>query len=61
VTIRRLREEVHVLDRLVLRPVAAAAFYVAEKLAGMHHGRLNAYATYALLALVLFLCIVSLG
>ncbi len=61
VTIRRLREEVHVVDRLVLRPAASAAYWVAERLAAMHHGRLNAYAAYALLALVLFLCLVSLG
>jgi hydrogenase-4 component B len=61
VTIRRLRQEVHVVDRLALRPAASAAGWVAERLAAMHHGRLNAYAAYVLLALVLFLCLVSFG
>ncbi len=41
--------------------MASAAHWVAERLAAMHHGRLNAYAAYALLALVLFLCLVSFG
>jgi hydrogenase-4 component B len=55
--IHRQREETHVVDRLFLRPVGAAMQWIAGFLAGMHHGRLNAYVTYVLafLLLVLFL------
>ncbi len=55
--IHRQREETHVVDRLFLQPVSAATRWIAGFLAGMHHGRLNAYVTYVLafLLLVLFL------
>jgi hypothetical protein len=55
--IHRQREETHVVDRLFLQPVGAAMQWIAGFLAGMHHGRLNAYVTYVLafLLLVLFL------
>ena len=55
--IHRQREETHVVDRLFLQPDGAAKQWIAGFLAGMHHGRLNAYVTYvlALLLLVLFL------
>jgi hydrogenase-4 component B len=55
--IHRQREETHVVDRLFLRPVGAATRWIAGFLAGMHHGRLNAYVTYVLafLLLILFL------
>ena len=55
--IHRQREETHVVDRLFLQPVGAATRWIAGFLAGMHHGRLNAYVTYVLafLLLVLFL------
>jgi hydrogenase-4 component B len=55
--IRRQREETHVVDRLFLQPVGAATRWIAGFLAGMHHGRLNAYVTYVLafLLLILFL------
>lgn len=55
--IHRQREETHVVDRVFLRPVRMAARWIADALAGMHSGRLNAYVTYALafLLLVLFL------
>jgi len=55
--IHRQREETHVVDRLFLQPVGAATRWIAGFLAGMHHGRLNAYVTYVLafFLLVLFL------
>ena len=55
--IHRQREETHVVDRLILRPLGAAMRWIAGFLAGMHHGRLNAYVSYVLafLLLVLFL------
>ena len=51
--------EVHLTDRLVLRPLAAAAQWLADNLARMHNGRINAYAGYALLALVVILVMAS--
>jgi len=53
--IRRQREEVHVVDRYVLTPLRHGALRIARALAAMHHGRLNAYAAYSLVALVLVL------
>jgi hydrogenase-4 component B len=55
--IRRRRDETHLVERLFLRPAGAAMSSVARLLAGMHHGRLNAYAGYVLgfLILILFL------
>jgi len=53
--IYRRREEIHVVDRYVVEPLRSGAFNVAKGLAAMHHGRLNAYAAYALLALVMAL------
>ena len=53
--IHRQREETHVVDRIFLRPVDETVRGVAGFLAGMHHGRLNAYVTYALAFLLLML------
>jgi hydrogenase-4 component B len=50
--IRRDRRQVDVGDRLVLRPVQSGALWVARGLAALHHGRINAYAAYVLLALL---------
>lgn len=50
--IRRLVDEVHVLDRIFYRPVRLAAAKVAACLARIHHGRLNAYVAYVLLTLL---------
>ncbi len=52
VAIRRLVEEVHVLDRWFYRPIHAGATRLAAGLAKMHHGRLNAYVGYVLLTLL---------
>jgi hydrogenase-4 component B len=55
--IRREKERVHLMDKLVLQPVSAAALWFAGRLAAMHHGRFNAYAAYTLLALIVALVI----
>jgi hydrogenase-4 component B len=55
IAIRRLVEEVHVLDRIFYRPIRLGATKVAVGLARMHHGRLNAYLAYVLLALLVVL------
>ncbi len=55
--IHRQREETHVVDRVFLRPVGAAVRGVAGFLAGMHHGKLNAYVVYVLAFLLLVLCV----
>ena len=55
--IRRRRDETHVVDRLFLHPMGEAMTGIARFLAGMHHGRLNAYVAYVLgfLLIILFL------
>lgn len=55
--IRREKERVHLVDKLVLQPVSSAAMGCARLLAAMHHGRFNTYAAYALLALLITLVI----
>jgi len=59
--IRRRRDETHVLERLVFDPVGKFTTGLARLLAGMHHGRLNAYVAYVVgfLVLLLFLGRVS--
>lgn len=54
IAIRRERSNEHVLDRFVVRP-AAVALGAAEWIARIHHGRVNAYAAYVLVALVVAL------
>jgi hydrogenase-4 component B len=58
--IRREKGRVHVVDKLVLHPVKSAALGFARSLAAMHHGRVNAYMTYGLLALLIVWIVVSL-
>ncbi len=53
--IRRVFEESHVLDRVFYHPIHQAVSKVAAGLARMHHGRLNAYAAYVLLSLLVVL------
>jgi hydrogenase-4 component B len=55
--IRRTRGENHVLDRLVLNPIADSALWVSNGFARMHHGFLNAYVLYGLGALIVALLI----
>ena len=46
--IHRRRDETHLVDRMFLHPVGDAIVWAAKLLAGMHHGRLNAYVAYIL-------------
>jgi hydrogenase-4 component B len=55
--IRREKERVHPVDKLVFHPVKTATLWVAGRLALMHHGRFNAYAAYALLTLLVVLVV----
>jgi len=55
--IRREKDAVYLADKLAFRPVRSAALWFARALALMHHGRLNAYVSYVLLALLLALAI----
>lgn len=59
--IRREKERVHMVDRLVFQPVRAATLLLARILAGMHHGRINAYVTYAFVALLIVLAVVPMS
>ena len=55
--IRRERVAVHVVDRLAVQPVKNTVGGLSRALAVMHHGRINAYAAYVLLALLTALLI----
>jgi hydrogenase-4 component B len=55
--IRRSRQENHVLERLILNPIARFALWVARGLACMHHGSLSAYVAYGLFALLVGLMV----
>ncbi len=57
VTIRRKKEEVHLIDRFVLYPVMDFTQKLSKILAKMHNGRLNAYAGYTLLSILIALII----
>ncbi len=59
IAIRREKEHVHLVDRLVFQPVRLAALWFARSLAAMHHGRINAYVTYAFLALLIVFAVLS--
>ena len=58
--IRRVHEEEHVVERALYRPVAQAVLWLSSALARMHHGRVNAYAAYGLLALLAALLLARL-
>jgi hypothetical protein len=49
VAIRREKEPPYLVD-LPVQPVRSAALWFAHVLAAMHHGRINAYSAYVLLA-----------
>ena len=46
---------VHVVDRLLIRPVVELAQRIAGRLAELHHGKVTAYAAYVLVTLVVVL------
>ena len=53
--IRREKERVHLVDKLLFHPVRSATLWLARGLALMHHGRINAYIAYAFAALLIVL------
>jgi hydrogenase-4 component B len=55
--IKRKREEVYIIDRWLVIPTTHFALVVSRRLATIHHGRLNSYAGYVLVALILVLII----
>jgi hydrogenase-4 component B len=55
--IRREKERIYVVDKLVFHPVKAGVMLCARTLAAMHNGRFNAYAAYALLTLLIALVV----
>jgi hydrogenase-4 component B len=59
--ILRRREETHLVDRLFLHPIGDAIGWFARLLAGMHHGRLNAYVAYTLGFLLIILLLFRLS
>ncbi len=59
--IRRRRDETHLVERLLLRPVGTAMSFVARLLAEMHHARLNAYVGYVVSFLILILFLYRLS
>jgi hydrogenase-4 component B len=56
--IHRQREEVHIVEKLVLQPARKTAFYLSNGLATMHRGQINAYTGYVLVSL---LCALIMG
>lgn len=56
VAIRRSQEPSHLVDRFA-RMLSAIMMGVARLLARMHHGRVNAYVSYVLVTLVIFLAL----
>jgi hydrogenase-4 component B len=54
-SIRRRREEMHIVERYVAAPLTSGALKIASHLAAMHHGRINDYAGYGLVALIIAL------
>jgi hydrogenase-4 component B len=55
--IRREKARAHPADRLVFRPIDTALSAFARVLAAMHHGRINAYVAYVLIALIVALIV----
>jgi len=59
--IRRRRDETHLVERYFFNPIGVAVDWFAKLLAGMHHGRLNAYVGYVVSFLVLILFLYRLA
>ncbi len=55
--IRREQLTVHVVDRWLIQPAREIMTNLADGLARMHHGRINAYAAYVLSAILLALVV----
>jgi len=59
--IKKDRQDVHLADRLLTRPFLYFGRQLAAWLARMHSGRVNSYATYVLLCLLVVFLISSLA
>lgn len=59
--IHRRRDETYLVDRVFFHPIGDAVVWVAKLLAGMHHGRLNAYVAYILGFLLIILLLYRLS
>lgn len=57
--IKKERREVHIVDRLLIGPVVFCGRLLAVWLARMHSGRVNAYAAYILVTLLIILLVVG--
>jgi hydrogenase-4 component B len=55
--VRKTPIEEHLLERLLYEPAAHGGRTIAGRLARMHHGRINTYAGYVLLTLLVFLAL----
>ena len=53
--IRREREEIYIVDRLLVRPVTRTAMAISSMLREIHHGKLSSYAAYVLGAILVAL------
>ena len=51
------REETHVLERLLFRPLAATLEFFSQKLATIHSGKVNTYVAYIVATLLILLVI----
>lgn len=58
--IKNGREETYVVDRLAVHPVLRWSRWLAAVMGGIHSARVNAYAGYVLMSLLLFLAIQAL-
>ncbi len=58
--IHRERQEIHMIDRMVLYPLTSGMRRIAVILGYMHNGRINNYAAYALFVLLLFLVLAAI-
>lgn len=59
--IKKDRRDVHLVDRLLIRPVVVYGRGLAVWLARMHSGRVNAYAAYILITLLIVLLITGVA
>jgi hydrogenase-4 component B len=58
--IRNGRQETYIVDRVAVQPIFRGARWLAARVAGMHSARVNAYAGYVLMSLLVFLVIQAL-
>ena len=59
--IKKDKREIHLVDRLFIRPIIDGGRLLAAWLGRMHSGRVNTYAAYVLLALMIVLMIQMLA